>query len=247
MEIFSDTTFRDLERLGFTINESKVYLMLIKLGPSFAGRIAKEAQLDRSSTYNALKSLIQRGIISTVFENKRTIYVPEDPKKIIDYFKEKQEVAKNIIPTLKQQFEFKKPKSTVKMFRGFKGVKSIFQNIIDTCDEKSTYYVMGSEGYFSQNMPYYLPVFRKRKEEKKIKSKLLVREGRKKKTRSKFSEYKTIPSDVASPATINIYEGKVAIFIWDDPPQAILIENNKVSKTFENYFKFMWKNAKKMK
>ena len=75
-----------LERLNFSVNESKVYLTLLRIGASLAGRIAKEAQLDRSSTYNALKLLIERGIVSTVFENKRTTYVPADPKKIIDYF-----------------------------------------------------------------------------------------------------------------------------------------------------------------
>ena len=58
-----------------------------------AGKISKEANLDRSSTYAALKLLVKRGLISTYFENKRTTFVPEDPKKILDYFAEKQEEA----------------------------------------------------------------------------------------------------------------------------------------------------------
>ena len=37
------SVIEDLERLGFTVNESKVYTRLITLGPSLAGRIAKEA------------------------------------------------------------------------------------------------------------------------------------------------------------------------------------------------------------
>ena len=247
MDIFQDTLFQDLVKLNYSVNESKVYLTLLKLGASLAGNVAKEAHLDRSSTYNALKGLTQKGVVSTVHENKRTIYVPEDPKKILDYFQEKEEIAKKIIPNLKEQYSFKKPKSSVKLFQGFKGLKTVFQNILDSTDENKTYYVMGSEGFFSKKMPYFCPIFRKRKELKKVKTKLLVREGRKKSKKGKFTEYRTVPSDVESPATINIYDDKVAIFIWDDTPQAILIENKNVKRTFENYFNFIWKNSKGLK
>lgn len=247
MDIFQDPLFRDLEKLNYSVNESKVYLTLVKLGPSLAGKIAKEAQLDRSSTYNALKGLIQRGVVSTVFENKRTIYVPEHPKKILNYYQEKEEIAQKIIPRLEEQFSFQKQKSSVKLFQGYKGLKTVFQDILDSTDKGKTYFVIGSEGLFTQKMPYYAPIFRKRKELKQIKTKVLIREGRINRKRSKYSEYKTVPSNVESPATINIYDNKVAIFIWEEPPQVIMIENENVKKTFENYFSFMWKNAKKLK
>ena len=246
MDIFQDTIFRDLEKLNYSVNESKVYITLIRLGATLAGNIAKEAQLDRSSTYNALKGLIQRGIVSTVFENKRTIYVPENPKKILDYYQEKEEIAKIIIPKLEKQFAFSKEKSSVKLFQGYKGLKTVFQDILDSSDKGTTYYVLGSEGHFGSKMSYYAPIFRKRKEEKHIQTKMLIREGREKKSPGKYTEYKTVPSDVESPATINIYDNKVAIFIWDETPRAILIENENVKRTFENYFGFMWKNAKKL-
>ena len=75
MDIFQEKIFRDLEKLNFSVNESKVYLTLMRIGHSLAGNIAKESSLDRSSTYNALKMLVERGVVSTIHENKRTIYV----------------------------------------------------------------------------------------------------------------------------------------------------------------------------
>jgi len=241
-------SIRDLEKLNFTINEAKVYLTLINIGSSLAGKIAEDAGLDRSSTYNALKSLMEKGIVSTVYENKRTIYVPSDPKKIIDYFKEKEEIANRIIPILKENYSVKKEKKNILLFKGFKGLKTVFQDILDSCNEKDEIYVMGSEGQFNEMMPYYSPIFRKGKELKKIKTKMLIRDNIIKKDKGKYTEYKKIPADVSSPATINIYNGKVAIFVWEDTnPEAILIENERVSKTFKNYFNFIWKNAKPVK
>jgi len=244
MDIYQEPLFRDLEKLNFSVNEAKVYITLLRIGSSFAGAIAKEGHLDRSSTYNALKLLIERGIVSTLFENKRTIYVPEDPKKIIDYFQEKQEIAQKIIPALKAQFNVQKPQSAVKLFMGYKGLKTIFQQILDNTAEKESYYVLGSEGEFGRKMPYYAPIFQKRRELKKIKTKLLVREGRITKSENKFSEYKSIPLDVPSPATINIFGDKVAIMIWEETPQGIVIENASVARTFERYFELLWKGAK---
>ncbi|MEK6886519.1 MAG: helix-turn-helix domain-containing protein [Nanoarchaeota archaeon] len=236
--------FTDLEKLNFSVNEGKVYLTLIKLGPSLAGRIAKEARLDRSSTYNALKQLTERGIVSTVFENKRTIYVPTDPKKILDYFKEKEEIANKIIPRLREEFSMVKEKKTISLFQGFKGVKTVFQDIINSLGKNDEYFVLGSEGQFGDLMPYYAPLFRKQKAEKKIITKMLLREGRIKKHKGRYTQYRWVPSDIMSSATVNIYNNKLAIIIWGEKPEAMLIENADVSKTFKNYFEFMWKHAK---
>jgi len=245
MDIFQDNIFRDLEKLNFSVNESKVYLTLIKTGSSLAGKISKEAGLDRSSTYNALKMLVERGIVSTIHENKRTIFVPRDPKKILDYFKEKQELANKIVPLLKERYSIKKEKKNITLFQGYKGLKTVFQDILSSCDKNEEYLIMASEGQFGESMPYYAPIFRKLKIEKKIKTKMLIRKGRDKKTKSKYTQYRILPSDVKSPATINIYDGKVAIFIWEEKPEAILIENKAVTETFKNYFDFIWKHAKK--
>ena len=65
------------------------------------------------------------------------------------------------------------------------------------------------------------------KEKNKIRTKMLIREGIKKSTKGKYTEYKKIPYNVKSPATINIYDGKVAIFIWEEKPEAILIKNKR--------------------
>jgi len=234
--------YEELEKLGFSKNEAKVYLALLKLGSSLAGKIAKETLLDRSSTYSALKVLHKKGVISTYFENKRTIFSPEDPKRLMDYFIEKQEIAKNVITKLKEVPSSTQKSQTIKLYRGYKGMKSVLNEILELSNNKSPYYIMGSQGQFRRHMPYYAPIFRKIKLERKIKTKIITKELPDK--RSKLSEYGVVPSDVDSPATINIYSGKVAIFLWDDN-QAIVIDNPAVARTFENYFSFMWKYAKK--
>ncbi|MBI4450673.1 hypothetical protein HY642_01745 [Candidatus Woesearchaeota archaeon] len=233
-DIFSDTLYRDLEKLNFSMNESKVYLALLRLGPSFAGRIAAEATLDRSSAYNALKQLIHRGIVSTVYEKKRAIFVAADPKKILDYYKEKEEIATTVIPRLREQFKATKEEKRVTLFQGFKGLKTVLQDILDSLSRNSELLMLGSDDLFLERMPYYAPIFKKRLQEKGAKLKLIGATagiGR-----------RAIPS-TQSPANILIYDKKAAILLWEKP-EAILIEQPRVSQALQGYFDFMWKHAR---
>ena len=235
-----------LEKLNFTNNEAKIYLTLSKMGPSLAGVISKEAGLDRSSTYNALKGLVKKGIVSTIHENKRTIFIPENPKKLLDYLDERKEIAKRIIPQIEDRFDKQHELTNVKLYKGFRGLKTVLQDLLDSCDSKSTHYLMSSEGSFSKLMPSYSKIFKSRKERKKIKSKVLVRSQRNNHKSGKYAEYRSVPSDVVSDATINIYKDKITIIIWEENPTAIMIKNPTISRTFENYFKYMWKFSKKI-
>jgi len=47
-----------------------------------------------------------------------------------------------------------------------------------------------------------------------------------------------------SPAVTNIYGDKIAIIIWTDEPEGIIIENALAAKAYKSYFDFMWKHSK---
>jgi len=43
---------------------------------------------------------------------------------------------------------------------------------------------------------------------------------------------------------INIYKQKIALLLWSDVPEAIIIDNLDAADTLRSYFEFMWENAK---
>ena len=75
-----------LENLGFSPNEIKVYLTLNSHGSTKAGKIAKLAHIDRSSCYNALKLLLEKGMVSHVSIGKVKWFQATWPKKPLGYF-----------------------------------------------------------------------------------------------------------------------------------------------------------------
>jgi len=233
---------KSLSKIGLSPNEIKVYLVLNDHGSTKAGRISKLAQIDRSSAYNALKLLQEKGFVSYVMIGKIKWFQAAGPNRILEYLKEQEEDIKSILPELQERHKRKKIEGQVRLFKGIKGVKSVFLDIIRTGKDN---YVFGSEGQFSEKMPEFAYQFDRMKKEKGIKTKLLLRKDRQE-LDSKSSEHRYLPNISESPAVTNIYGDKVAILIWTDEPEGIIIENAAAAKAYKSYFDFMWKHSKEI-
>src|SRR3989338_2156265 len=233
---------RVLEKLGFSPNEIKVYLVLNSHGSTKAGKIAKLAHLDRSSCYNALKLLLEKGMVSHVSIGKVKWFQATGPKRLLDYLREQEEDVKEILPELHLSHKAAKVEGQVRLFKGIKGVKAIF---LDIAREGKDNFVFGSEGQFSERMPEFALQFDRLKKENKLHTQLIIRKGRKE-LDTKTTEYKYLPNIAESPAVTNIYGDKIAILIWTDEPEGILIENDAAAKAYKSYFDILWKNAKKL-
>jgi sugar-specific transcriptional regulator TrmB len=232
---------KTLENLGFSPNEIKVYLTLNDHGSMKAGRIAKLAKIDRSSCYNALKTLQEKGLVSYVMIGLVKWFQATGPRRLLDYLKEQEEDVKLIIPELSARHKAAKIEGQVRLFKGVKGVKSIFLDIARTGGDN---FVYGSEGQFSKRMPEFAVQFDRLKLENNIKTKMIIRKGRMEKD-TKTSEYRYLSTIAESPAVTNIYGDKIAIIIWTDEPEGIIIENKAAARAYKSYFDFMWQHAEK--
>lgn len=229
-----------LAQLGFSPNEIKVYLTLNDHGSQKAGKIAKIAKIDRSSGYNSLKTLQEKGLVSYVVIGRTKWFQATGPKQLLQYVKEQEEAVKAILPALDARHKAKKVEGQVRLFKGIKGIKSIFRDMIRTGQNN---YVFGSEGQFSERMPEFAQQFLRLKKENKMRTYMVCRTGRgeididKKDTR--YLEVKE------SVAVTNIYGNKIAILIWTDEPEGVVIENAAAAKAFKSYFDVLWKQAHK--
>ncbi len=236
----------ELEYLGFTSNEARIYLTLLRIGRARAGRIARECNLERTSVYHSLKRLVQEGVVAYVIESNKKVFSVSDPKKIKEMFKEKIERAERIIPQLDEIRKFEKEKESLIKFRGLSGVKTVFNDILNTCKVGDEYLIFGSENQLFNMMPIYAKIYVSKKDRKKLRARILMNEkyrisGKK---MSKFTRVKYLPKEVRSLSNINIYKNKVAIFIWSEIPEAIIIDNKETADSFRSYFEFMWNSAK---
>ncbi len=235
---------RELHSLNFTDNEIKIYLTLFRIGRAKAGRIAKECALERTSTYNALKRLLEKGVISSIREGKIQYFSPGTPEKILEMLDEKKEIAQTLIPQLKTLQKIEREKENILKFRGYNGVKTVIMDVLKTCETGEEYLIMGTEGQLSERMNTFAKIFVAKKDKKKLHARILMSDRYSGNMQSKYTKARYVPQEVISPANISIYDGKVSLVIWSEIPEAIIIDNSEVAKTFRSYFEFMWKHGK---
>ena len=232
-----------LDNLGFSPNEIKIYLALNDHGSSKAGKIAKIAKIDRSSCYNSLQRLIEKGLVSYVSIGQVRWFQATGPQKLLHYIKEQEEDIKEVLPELDARHKASKVTGQVRLFKGIKGIRTILQDILRT--GKSNF-VFGNESQLEERMPVYQQQFVRQLKEKKMFVKEIVREDRDHPT-SNPKQTRYVSKSIESPVVTNIYGDKIALLIWTDEPEGIIIENEAAAKAYRSYFDFMWGHAKKKK
>jgi HTH-type transcriptional regulator, sugar sensing transcriptional regulator len=235
-----------LKRIGLGHNESKIYLTLLKLGPSMAGRIAKESNIDRSASYDSLKALLKKGLISYSIEANRKKFAAANPEKLKSYLQEKEELVESVLGNLKDMYQNKEEKSQVNMFKGIKGMKTVFEDILHSAKGKENL-VIDSSGKFGEKMPYFMPHFVKAVEKNKISIRHIARRDKENTLNSsKTTAVRFFPRIVGEQTiTTNIYADKVAIILWTDVPEAVIIKNKAAAEAYKSYFEILWTSAKK--
>lgn len=73
----------DLQELGFTDYEARVYVALLLTSPATAYEISKNNALPRANVYSALESLERKSAVQRA-SSEPVRYVPVDPKELLD-------------------------------------------------------------------------------------------------------------------------------------------------------------------
>lgn len=106
----NEETIHNLETLGFTNYESRVFCVLFEGHTMTGSEIAKEAKIPRSSSYDVLKSFVQKGICNEIQTSSVVLYELIDPTIVEDKLgHEIRESAKIRLDKLKDSFEKLKP------------------------------------------------------------------------------------------------------------------------------------------
>lgn len=231
---------QQLIQFGLTLNESKVYLALIDLGPSLAGLISRKTGLHRRNVYDTTERLIKKGLVGYILQNNRRLFQASSPQRFLDIIKEREENISPIVTTLMQKYSKTKESEETNFFKGRDGLKGVLE---DQLNYKEIL-ILGANPKAGEVVQFYFNWYNKTRIKKKIKLKIISYESWFSKL--PLSEVRLIPQKYSSPLSINIYGDKTAIILWSKKsPIAIVIKNKEITDGYKNYFELMWKSAKK--
>lgn len=242
----------ELEEIGLTKSEIKVYLSLLKLGPSTSGPIIAESKTSNSKIYIVLNKLIEKGLITYYIQNELKYFKAVNPNQLIRYLQEKEEQiklqrekVKNIIPYLSFLSQ-KNEESEGLVFKGPRAIRTAFNDVVDSLNKGEEVHIMGTYNFGEKflNIAIY---FQQIRSKKGVKAKFLINRDAKNVAKM-FSEYPPVEirfmkKGITTPAVFLIYKNKVIVNLGDDMT-FFMMKSQRTADAFNVYFEEMWKTAK---
>ena len=243
-----------LKNFGLSEKEIAVYLALVELGPSSVRDISAKSKVNRGTSYDILKSLINLGIVSYYNKESKQYFIAEPHEKLLSAIDQKKEDLDEVrghieqsLPLIKTLFEKQGGKPSVKLYEGAKGIKQILEDVLESTSKsalKEYYLYSSSTPEDRKNIYADMPDFSKKRISKKIGVKIisLGQAGE----LAGLDERKQMPvsgKDIKSTHEI-IYAGKVAHISLDDKedPVGVVIQNEAIYRTQKFIFEHTWKN-----
>ncbi len=237
-----------LKEYGLSDKEAKVYLAALQLGSSTAHQIAKKSSSIRTTTYDVLKSLIEKGLVSYVIKNRMKYFESADPSKLISILEEKKKKIERLLPELNELKQSATEKPKVELYEGKEGIKTIMQDLLKT--KKPVVSFSNTHNILSL-LKFFVPQFIEQRKKAGIRIRLLTEKSKetmqlmKKKDKTEKRETRFLPAIEKVPNTVYIYGKKVAILnTTEKEPVGILVENEDYANTMRILFEDFWKKAK---
>ncbi len=238
----------NLEEIGLTEGESKVYLSLLNIGSSTIGKIIKEAQVSNSKIYDILDRLNKKGLVGISMINNVRHFEAKNPSIIKELISEKEESItkiKNEIPRLQKMYEFAENPQEAEILQGVKGIKTFTEMILSKLEKGDTFYILGAPKEATELLGAYFQEWHERRAKKGINCQILFNEEAKERAvlreKTPFTKVKILPKNVNTPALIDIGKDYVATILFGERPLCIVIKNKKIYQSYLSYFQLLWK------
>lgn len=241
---------KELGKLNLTDREASVYMALLELGETSIERISQKSKIKRTTVYDVIKTLKEKGLVISLKKKKRNLYYAEDPRILGNQLEEKKTVLNNILPQLLSIANFIDKKPDIRFFEGVEGIKNVYQDTLNHPNQEIL--MWGSpevNKYFDQVFlwNYYVP--------KRIENKISMRaigpqeeivEKIKANDQTELRQTRLNPyHEFSFDVEINLY-GKRKIGIMSFKEQiGLIVESEKIYNTLKSIFELNWKMLEK--
>ncbi len=235
-----------LKQLGFSSNETKVYLAGLESGVASAQDIAKKAGLQRTTTYSVLSYLVNRGVVGKTKIKNKTRFVAEPPERLLNMVGELQVSLKKALPELEAIYNKNEVKPKITFFEGENAIHNVYE---DTLTEKPQEILEWNTNAFFQQFPKDENYIEKRVA-LGIRARRIAAKDSLWDTKHRFRDAKElaqtiiVSKDLFNPQIeVNIYNNKVAFMNYAEN-MSVIIESKAIADTMRQAYELSWRGAK---
>lgn len=234
-----------LMNIGLSKAESKVYVSLLKLGRTRAGKIIKITNLQSSVVHNSLNTLLEKGFITYILVGSIKEYNALEPSIIEKYIETKKTEYKLILPKLKAMRKIQEL-DNAEVYEGYNGILSAMLLMLHDAKKGETfkYFAAASQNLTAEALKFFPRADNVRKQ---IGMKVKGIASFDTKELGDYSGSEIRFTKQAIPPTMNIFGDKILLMSLSSKPTAILIQSKEIANEYHKLWDTIWKKATPMK
>jgi len=235
---------KQLQQLGLTDKEAKLYLNALELGTFSVAGIAHRSGLKRPTCYLILEELSKKGLVSINPKAKKTLYVVESPEILLKQSERNVLLSQKLVPKLNALHNTEKEKAVVKYYSGIKGIHNIYEDVLK-CKNKKYNLIGSAEEIVATVGKEFIDNWLETRIQKNISAKSIKMKSteipNKLYQSNILRECRYSPKDIFIAETIFIYDDKTAIVSTKKGNFGFIIESREFADTMTGLFKALWK------
>lgn len=231
--------------LGLTHTEADLYLSLLKLKAGSAIQISDAAGVAKSTAYDALKSLVRRGLVNTYKKRGRKQFSANDPALLREHIKRQEGALEGVLPELSALYAAGSSGTSARLYKGRDGVSLVTEEILSEAHELIG---IGSPEDIFEKLPDFLPDFTARRKKRGIPFRGIFRDSPKARERKALDAEDLRTSRLVAPpfpfsSLLYLWKNKIAMITERDDISVVVIEEQELQQMIRAVFELLWEKT----
>ncbi len=235
-----------MQTLGLSETEAKVYLEVLKMGPSPVQEIATVVGLSRVSIYAVIESLTKLGLMTSMEKGKKQLYAVEPPERVAALAEKRASDLGAVVKEIKNSIQELKllqsgEKPIVKMYEGPEAFLAMQEGVLNSKTRDT--YEFGNLDEINKVYPYeQLAPFHKKLSKIKFNRRIIYQ------TKNKLTR-PSEPNKKIKYLDQNVKTFKGDFFFYDDTVWlssfsgkqiTVMIKSKEIKETLQAAFDLLW-------
>ncbi len=233
-----------LIQFGLSPKQSRIYLTALQLGPASVQEIAESAHTERTNAYDAIETLVGRGLMSISTRGRRRLFIAESPERLRGILAQKQDLLETVLPQLQAFEKSTEHKPRILYYPGLEGYKQAYEDTL-TAKEKKLFGIYSVQDVWEVVGREYAD----RMVERRVRRGISLQVIRSKErdvgyvyptSEKDLRSMRHAPSGMVFPITTYVYDDKVVVLSSKKETFGLLIESEDIARAHHNYFEVLW-------
>jgi sugar-specific transcriptional regulator TrmB len=233
-----------LEQSGLTDKEARIYLAALELGKSSILHIADYSKVKRTTVYEIIPQLENKGMIVQSKDGKKNIYVAESPKTVLSLLKEREKRFHEALPEMMSLYNTQENRPKVFFYEGKDEVQNMYIDTIRTGKPIMNYTsIIDLYKYLDES---WVREYIKLRTEAGVKTRIIAVDSLEarvwaKEAQAQLRQIKLIPvKDANFSADVQIYGNKVIMTTYKKNLFGLVVEDDNIANLQKMAFELMW-------